>query len=155
MKCPAGKILNPESGRCVLRTGTIGRLLLRSPKTSPRRSPAQSHEEIDALQKFYRSRNKVFRIMREFSYLGVGDSEGYNALSEKLNEISNGQTIGQRQKQPDWTRAYYLDMKKSKIAEFRKAMDPAFDELVKNLYKCNIYSSFRAEMRQSRFLGHS
>jgi hypothetical protein len=36
-KCPRGKLLNPSSGRCVKRSGSIGQQLQRSPKRSPKR----------------------------------------------------------------------------------------------------------------------
>ena len=41
MVCPAGKILNPDTGRCVLRTGKIGQEVLRrkkSPKSASHKS---------------------------------------------------------------------------------------------------------------------
>ncbi len=34
-KCPANKILNPASGRCVLRSGKLGKILLGSKKSAP------------------------------------------------------------------------------------------------------------------------
>jgi hypothetical protein len=44
MTCPAGKILNPDTGRCVLRTGKIGQEVLRrkkSPKSASRKSASR------------------------------------------------------------------------------------------------------------------
>ena len=35
-KCPSNKILNPASGRCVLKTGAIGKRLIRTPIPKPR-----------------------------------------------------------------------------------------------------------------------
>ena len=37
VKCPRDKICNPETGRCVLKTGKIGKALLKS-RASPRRA---------------------------------------------------------------------------------------------------------------------
>ena len=42
MTCPAGKILNPDTGRCVLRTGKIGQKVLRR-KKSPK---SVSHKSV-------------------------------------------------------------------------------------------------------------
>lgn len=43
MSCPSGKIVNPATGRCVSKTGKIGRSLLGSkPKVSPKKSSKKS-----------------------------------------------------------------------------------------------------------------
>ncbi|MDD4930653.1 MAG: hypothetical protein PHG66_00670 [Candidatus Colwellbacteria bacterium] len=41
MSCPSGKIVNPASGRCVSKTGKIGKSLLGSPKKSSKKSKSK------------------------------------------------------------------------------------------------------------------
>lgn len=75
MSCPHGKILNPISGRCVKKDGAIGKMLMGSRSSSPKRGLKD-----EALAELKQLKKEFDKISKEYSKYGLNDSETFSAL---------------------------------------------------------------------------
>lgn len=78
--CKPDQIINPATGRCVLKTGPVGKKLLgfESPtKKSPTKSKSPTKNPLESLKKL---KSEFNQIAIKYSKYGLNDSEAFTAL---------------------------------------------------------------------------
>jgi hypothetical protein len=81
--CKENQIINPATGRCVLKTGPIGKKLLgvfKSPKSPGKKSESKTNP-VDTLKKLKKEFNA---ISNKYAKYGLSDSETFSALESTV-----------------------------------------------------------------------